>query len=168
MERNRFIIPAVQAERQWLDWWFYLVPAPGPVLGLSPFGDWFIDQGEEGVWRLDLLEGAFESLGVSVPEFWAQLGTDHAEDEWLQVGHVLVLEDCGLRLGPGQCYTYRVPPRIGGAIAVDNMAPGELGGYQLFCAQLHRQLDLLPGGAQVIRLDIDSAGALTVQWKPHE
>jgi hypothetical protein len=162
---SRFLIPAAHADRRWLEWWAYLVPQPGDVLGLSPFGDWFLAQPDGMVSRLDLLEGSFERLGVSVPEFWRLLDTDRGEDEWLQVGHVLALEERGVGLARGECYTYRVPPRIGGAIGVDNMCPGALGGYQFFCSQLHRQLDALPDGGRVTCLDIDDDGVLTVQWR---
>lgn len=70
----------------------------GTVLGLSPFGGWFLAQQDNQVWRLDLLEGSFEALGVTTGDFWKKLSTVQAEDEWLQVGHVVALEQrCWVR-----------------------------------------------------------------------
>jgi hypothetical protein len=162
---SRFIIPTAEVERRWLDWWSYLVPSPGTVLGLSPFGDWFLAQASDQVWRLDLLEGSFEPLGVTTDDFWRKLTTVAAEDEWLQVGHVMALEQRGLLRMLGQCYTYRVPPRIGGVIRLENMALGPIGGYQLFCSQLHQQLDKLPPGAVVTKLEYVRDGWVRVRWR---
>src|SRR5215510_10248042 len=88
---NRFIIPAAEADRGWLEWWSYLVPSPGIILGLSPFGDWFLAQQDGQVWRVYLLEGTFRPLSVSAEEFWGELLAERAQDEWLQVGHVVAL-----------------------------------------------------------------------------
>jgi hypothetical protein len=129
------------------------------------FGDWFLVQDDGRVWRLDLLEGSFESLGVSESEFWVHLKTEAAEDEWLQVGHILSLEERGLVRQSGQCYTYRLIPRLGGPITVDNMTIGELGGWQLFLAQVHQQLDHVPNGARVTRLDCSAEGEVVVKWE---
>ncbi len=163
--QHRFLIPASEADRKWLAWWQHVVPTPGRVVGLSMFGDWFLLQEDGEVWRLDVLEGSFESLGVGEPEFWSRLDTEPAQDEWLQVGHVLSLEGRGLVRQRGQCYTYRLMPRLGGPITVDNMMIGALGGWQLFLAQVHQQLDHVPDGARITRLECGTDGQVAVKWE---
>jgi hypothetical protein len=111
------------------------------------------------------LEGSFESLGVTTGDFWREVSTVRAHDEWLQVGHVVALERRGLIRMLGQCYTYRVPPRIGGLIGLENMTLGAIGGYQLFCSQLHQQLDELPPGAVVTKVEYVPDGSLRVRWR---
>jgi hypothetical protein len=162
---HRFLIPARDADTKWLSWWQHCVSSPGRIAGLSLFGDWFLVQPNDAVWRLDLLEGSFGALGVSEAQFWSSLESEQAQDEWLQVGHIHALEARGLHRNPGECYTYRVPPRIGGAIDVANMVPGPLAGYQLFCAQLHRQLDEIGEGVQILKLSCDDDGALKIHWR---
>jgi hypothetical protein len=39
---------------RFLEFWSYLVSNPGEVLGLNPFGDWFLLQEDLRVWRLSL------------------------------------------------------------------------------------------------------------------
>ncbi len=163
--QHRFLIPASEADRAWLAWWQHVVPVPGRILGLSMFGDWFLVQDDDKVWRVDVLEGSFAPLGVTEAEFWLRLDTEVAEDEWLQVGHVVSLEERGLVRQRGQCYTYRLMPRLGGPITVDNMTLGELGGWQLFVAQVHQQLDHVPDGARITRLESNADGQVVVRWE---
>jgi hypothetical protein len=148
-----------------LAWWEYLAPTPGKPIGLSPFGDWFLEVADGSVWRLDLLEGSFERLVADTSEFWARLGDERGQDEWLQAGHVLALEQRGLVRDRGQCYVYKVHPRLGATIGLSNMELGDAAAWQMFCAQLHQQLDGLPSGAAITRLECDEEGRITVCWR---
>ena len=148
-----------------LPWWSYLVPHPGRVLGLSPFGDWFLEQPDGTVWRLDLLEGSFDKIALSADEFWADLATDTGEDEWLQAGTVMALHRQGQPRQPGQCYMYVIHPRLGATVDKSNVKLGDIGAWQLICSQLHPQLDAVPKGATITRLDCDTDGRLTVEWR---
>ena len=163
--RHRLLIPAAEADPRWLTWWEHLVPTPGPVMGLSFFADWFLLQDDGRVWRLDVLEGSFDSLGVTEPQFWSRLNREAAQDDWLQAGHVVSLEQRGLVLKSGQCYVYRLLPRLGGPITVDNMMVGDLAGWQLFTAQVHQQLDRVPKGGRVTRLECSPEGCIVVRWE---
>lgn len=163
---SRFLIPTSETEARWLGWWRHLAPDPGEILGMSPFGDWFLAQADGQVWRLDLLEGSFAPLCRSRAAFVEGLGTDTADDEWLQAEHVLAMERRGHIRRAGECYTYRMPPRLGGPIAVENMALGPIGGWQLFMSQVHRQADAMPEGAEVTGIDCTRDGAIVVRWRP--
>jgi hypothetical protein len=56
----------------------------------------------------------------------------------------------GLRLQPGQCYGFRVPPVLGGEYAVENCGvlpiPDYLGAY----GSIHDQLRGVPDGSRVV------------------
>jgi hypothetical protein len=147
-----------------IELWSYLVSSPGEVLGFSPFGDWFFLQEDLLVWRLSLLEGSFEPIAQSVLDFHMQLQSEEQQDDWLQAGLVLALEGEGKGRAYGECYTYRVHPRLGGLFERANIGLEKMEGWQAFCAQLHPQLDVLPEDARITRLEVDSDGILGVEW----
>ena len=148
-----------------LSWWSYLAPDPGTPLALSPFGDWFLQMKTGEVCRLDLLEGSVEHLVLSASEFWKHLETDAGEDDWLQAAWVASLEESGVVRSRGQCYTYAVHPRLGGSVSLANVKLGDIGAWQLFCSQIHPQLDALSEGARWTGLDCSLEGRVTVLWE---
>jgi len=165
-ESNSLVIPTSEFDApHLLGAWSCLVAKPGHVLGLSPFGDWFLQQPGGAVWRLDLLEGTFLQVAASADGFWALLETDDGADDLLQAGTVEALMRRGLVRVSGQCYTYSVHPRLGGPFEASNMRLGDIGGWQLFCSQLHAQLDAMPSGARISGLRVDPDGALIVEWQ---
>jgi len=163
---HSLVIPPSEVDAsRLLSWWSYLVPKPGRVLGLSPFGDWFLEQANGAIWRLDVLDGSFDEIAPSAEAFLTALDTDAAQDDWLQAGTVRALEREGQLRRPSQCYTYVVHPRLGAPVDTSNIQLGDLGAWQLFCSQLHPQLDAVPERAQITRLDCDADGRLTVEWR---
>lgn len=164
--RDLLIPPGEVEAARLLGWWQHLDPLPGQVLGMSPFGDWFLRDAQGCVSRLDLLEGSVEQLTSSTAAFWSELDAARGLDEWLQAGHVFELERQGLTRREGECYMYALHPRLGGQISVSNMRLGSISAWQLFCSQLHPQLDRIPAGAVIVELRCAADGKLTIDWKP--
>lgn len=144
--------------------WAYLHPEPVQLLGFSPFGDWFFTTSDGQVARIDLLEGRLDQVASGTNEFARLLGTDDGADELLLAGLVEALHRDGMRREAGQCYMYRVHPRLGGPIDRSNVLLGDMAVWQLICAQLHPQIDAAPASAVFAGLSVDEAGVLEIRW----
>ena len=76
----------------------------------------------------------------------AAVRTTAGQDEYLLVGLGLAAEDAGLVPGPGQVYGFRVPPRLGGLLEVDNVEVVDFVAGVNVAGQIHRQIHTLPPG----------------------
>jgi len=148
-----------------LSLWAYLLPDLGEVLGLSPFGDWFLLGTKGSVDRIDLLEGRVDQVAGSVSEFRDLLSTVVGADSLLYAGLVDSLCRNGVLRRSGQCYTYRLHPRLGGQIHHSNILIGDLAVWQMICAQLHPQIDSAPASAVFAGLQVDDGGGIIVRWQ---
>ena len=128
-----------------LESWTWLDLAGKAPLCASPFGDVFLED-RHGVWWLDVVEGRLTRPWDSREAFSAAVRTTAGQDEYLLVGLGLAAEDAGLVPGPGQVYGFRVPPRLGGLLEVDNVEVVDFVAGVNVAGQIHRQIHTLPPG----------------------
>lgn len=134
-------------EAAWRGEWSWLLPDDCSLWLANRFGDLFFEDAEGAVWRLDVSLGTLTHLAANRDEFCDKL--DAELDDWLMVPLVDRCVTAGLRLAPGQCYGFRMPPIVGGAYAVENVATLPIADYIGCCGSIHRQLQDLPDGATV-------------------
>ncbi len=164
--RHPLVIPPTEFEAErLLSHWTHLVDEEVEVLGMSFFGDWFLRRPDEHIARLDLLEGTCEPIAPTEASFWERMDTPDIEDDWLVGGLVRALESEGAIRERGECFQYRVHPRLGGSFERSNIGLGKIAGWQLWCAQLHAKLDQLPDGTVVVGLEMGPDGELEVRTK---
>ena len=135
--------------REW--GWLLAERAPGrsfrPV-ALTAFGDWFLEEkATRAVWFLDAGLGLLHGAAQSRSALQVALGDPRRRQAWCLEGQLRQLQARGVRLGPGECYSWLVPPCAGGRLEADNVAalPFEL--HQRLQSRLVRRLRLLPEGA---------------------
>lgn len=116
---------------------------------VNRFGDLFMVYGDGSVHMLDVGSGTFSRLANSQDQFAELLDTGENADVWLMIGFVDACVAAGIRLGPNQCYGYKIPPMLGGAYDVANVEPTDLSVHYSFLAEIHAQTKDLPDGTKI-------------------
>jgi hypothetical protein len=150
LAREDLIIPVDQVDSEALlqDWRWRLNGRVRPVL-LTMFGDWFLERPNGDVELLDLLDGKLTRVAGSIRELEGLLDDQEMQDRWLLGPTIVALHARGLRPGPGECYGYKLPPIVGGPVAVDNIEVLLLTVWQSIMGQLHEQVAALPDGTRI-------------------
>jgi hypothetical protein len=76
-------------------------------------------------------------------------------NEWFALQLVGNLLTSGIRLGPGECFGYKVPPVLGGEVNLNNFEPTDLQVHFGILGQIHRQVKDLPHGTPIGEIKIE-------------
>ena len=132
---------------------------------MNRFGDlFFVDEVGVVLW-LNINDGELTEVASNVDEFFELLEEDDVPDEdediededdadesassWFLMGFVDEVSEAGMKLGPNQCYGFKVPPILGGEYDITNVYVANVEEYWGFCGDIHSKLDGLPDGAEV-------------------
>jgi hypothetical protein len=139
-----------------LDWstvlqeWTWLLPAEFRVWLLTRTGDLFITIADGSIHMLDVGAGELRRVAGSRDEFCVKIDEPGIAQDWLMIPIVDRLVASGAVLAPGQCYSFRQLPVLGGTYDADNrMAFGireHFGGW----GSVQRQISELPDGSEVV------------------
>lgn len=139
-----------------LDWpgllehWAWLVSGEFKVWIMNRFGDLFIVRRDGTVHMLDVGRGSLNQLAASRDDCARLLDEPGNADGWLMIPLVDQLQSSGVKLGPGQCYSYRNLPVLGGAYSVDNMQVVTIAHHYKAFGPIHEKIRDLPDGTNVI------------------
>ena len=86
--------------------------------------------------------------------FADQIDLGDNANNWLMIPLVDRCVAADIRLGPNQCYGFKIPPMLGGEYTVENVYPTDLSVNYSFIADIWRQTKDLPVGTKV-RIVID-------------
>lgn len=133
-----------------LEDWTWLLRQPMQPILVTCLGDLFLRNQQGAIHWLDVGRGQLEPVARSTEEFWTLLGDPDRQDQWLMPALVLLLRDeHGKTLAPGQCYGFVTCPALGGQWEPDNFEPIDLEVYHHLMGQLHQQVAGLPPGARI-------------------
>jgi hypothetical protein len=130
--------------------WAWLLRSPYRLLGLSNFGDLFLEDADGSVKMLDLVACELKPIAICLEEFEWGLGDSEHQEEWLMAGLSRRATKDGLRCVVGQCLAFRTPPILGGSLVPENIIAWELWAYYDGLSKLLPQLLGLPPGSQTI------------------
>jgi hypothetical protein len=99
---------------------------------------------------LDVGAGELRLLAKDRDEFSAKIDDPGVADEWLMIPIVDQLVSSGAVLGPGQCYSFRKLPVLGGSYDADNRMVFPIREHFGAWGLVHRQISDLPDGTQVV------------------
>lgn len=137
------------AETHMLADWAWLSPSPLSVLAITKMGDAFVTEPSGRVQFLDTLEGNLKFAASSTDEFWSSAREGRLDPAWFNPDMIELLEARNVRLEPGQCYGYKLPPVLGGPLDSANVEAFDAVVYFSITGQLHRQVKDLPAGAKI-------------------
>jgi len=134
--------------------WRWLLGDSMQLLLVSALGDMFLADDKGRVHWLDAGAGQLEQIAESPEEFKRLMQQRENVDQWFVPELVGDLLAGGLRLSPGECFGYKRPPVLGGAIEPDNFEPTDLSVHFSILGQIHRQVKDLPSGARISDIKI--------------
>ena len=138
-----------------LSYWRWLLQKGYHPIVMTAFGDWFLLDDDGSVHFLDLVAGKLSKAAETGDEFKRIMGLPEKLDEWFMAGLVESLLECGMVLGPGECYGYKLPPIVGGQLEVENIEPTNIVIHQSLLSQIHEQTRNLPEGTKISRFLVD-------------
>jgi hypothetical protein len=141
----------LHAEGQpWGEWLQPFAPPLPPQFDLfliTRFLDVFVIYPDGSVNWLETQAGRLSQVAPSRAEFEAAMETEYPH--WLMSGAVDAAVASGRSLHTGECYTYKVPPMLGGAYDLDNVEVSDVEAALRVLGQIFAQAKALPPGAQV-------------------
>jgi Domain of unknown function (DUF1851) len=137
-----------------LDSWRWLVDASCQVVMISALGDLFVQNAIGQVFWLDTGWGELTQVAESAEAFKQLLLQPENVDQWFVPQLVGDLLTSGKQLKPGECFGYRVPPVLSGAIAPENFEPTDVSVYFHLLGQIHERVQALPDGTPIGKVTI--------------
>jgi Domain of unknown function (DUF1851) len=108
------------------DWRWLLGPTKQPIL-LTAIGDAFLqDMGDGSILLLDVAAGELLRVADDLAAFDALLADREFVVNYFAVEMVADLRNAGVTLGPGQIYSFRQPPVLGGEYTLENVEPTDI------------------------------------------
>ena len=136
------------------DWEWLIGPHRLPIL-ISSVGDAFVQDVHDGtVHHLDSISAELEQVAASADELRGLMSNDEFIADRLYVQMYGDLREAGLELRPGQVYGWKVPPALGGEIALENAEVVDLQVHFSITGQIHHQIKDLPEGTPVSEIKI--------------
>jgi MbtH protein len=133
--------------------WRWKVGDDAEVWRVTVFGDLFIRTRGGHFFRLDTGTGQYEDVAGSVTE-WSAVAGVHGK-EWFHADTLLALRGGGVKLAPGQVYSWRQPPFLGGAETADNVDLIDATVHVSHAGRLAQALENVPAGAKIDRFEFE-------------
>lgn len=127
--------------------WAFLLPRRFSLLFANRFGDVFIVQEDGSVHMLNLATGTLDRLADKIEDLADLLEVDVLRQNWLMTNLVDQCIEAGLLLKPGEVYSYKVPPSLGGTMELDNVEIMPAADHYHAMAEIQLMLDELPPDA---------------------
>jgi hypothetical protein len=122
------------------DWRWLIGADEFKVIRVTAFGNLFLRDSEGRVHLLDTTRGWIREVAASEQEWMRCLDDVGHRRLWLLPFVVELLRRDGVLLKPGQCYSWKHPPHLGGEMAADNAEPCDIMVHVSVLGQLHRQI----------------------------
>ena len=129
--------------------WSWTLPREFTIWLVSRFGDLIVVLGDGTVHLLDVGGGTFEKLAESRDDFADKIDDDDNANNWLMIRLVDKLVAAGITLHDGQCYSFRVPPILGGKYSVDNAIVLSVRDHFSAYGSIQEQLKDVPDGTAI-------------------
>jgi len=141
-----------QEARDWpklLAGWGRELPPDFTLWMVNRLGDLIIVLPDGSVAYFDVALAKLERLADSKDHFATLIDEGDNADGWLAIPLIDRLVAAGIRLGPGQCYGFKIPPILGGSYDDSNFEPTDLAVHYGLLADIHRQTRDLPDGTKI-------------------
>ena len=129
--------------------WNWLLPSEFTVWLMNRFGDLFIVLDDGAVHMLDVGGGSLEHVATSRDDFIDKIDKEDNAANWLMIPLVDRLVAAGKTLSPGRCYSYVIPPVLGGSYELNNIITLSIVEHYGVYGSFHRQIKDLPDGTRV-------------------
>jgi hypothetical protein len=122
---------------------------------MTVFGDLFFADPSGAVYFVDLTCGEITKVAETEAAFDQIINSNEIPAEWFMPDIADTLRDAGLVLSPGQCFGYKQPPVLGGAVDAANLEITDIEVYYSLMGQIVEQIKGLPPGTIVDGLTLE-------------
>ena len=129
--------------------WHWLLPPEFTVWLFTRAGDLFITLPDGSIHVLDVGAGELRRVADSRDDTCTKIDDPRVAEDWLMIPVVDQLVASGCVLAPGQCYSYKVLPILGGGYAPEGRKLLPIREHFGAWGSLHHQIATLPDGAQI-------------------
>jgi hypothetical protein len=160
MSINNYLIDH-QIDHQKFNWatlladWHWLLPTEFSVWLMNKFGDLVLIADDETIIFFDVGNGTLEQVADNRDDFCQKVDADDNANVWLMISLIDQLAATGLHLDEGRCYSFLIPPILGGAYSVQNTVTLPIPEHYGVYASIHEQIKDTPDGTPVV-LKIES------------
>ena len=144
-------IEAYLMDQRDLDWsrlladWARVLPSEFTVWIMNRYGDLFLVFDDGTIHMLDV-SGSLAKVAENRDDFCRKIDEGDNANIWLMIPLVDQLVETGVCLSPGQCYSFLIPPILGGEYSVGTPRFIPISEHYGVYASYHEQLkDLLDG-----------------------
>lgn len=142
MNINDYLID--QTDKDWptlLRPWMPPLPPSFTLWLVNRFGDVFVvdDDGDGRVSLLDVGAGRFSKVADNRDHFAQLIDQGENAHNWLLIPLVDRCRAQGISLAGNQCYTFKLPPMLGGQYVAANVAPIDIQVHYAFAAEIYKQ-----------------------------
>jgi hypothetical protein len=134
--------------------WRWLLGDATQLFMVSSCGDMFLSDLQGHVFWLDSGTGQLHQIASHTAEFDTLRQQRQNADQWFMPQLVGDLMAAGVTLRPGECYSYKKPPILGGQIEPANFEPTDLSVHFNILGQIHKQVKDLPPGTKISKINI--------------
>jgi hypothetical protein len=155
------------------NWQWALGERPLRPVVLTPFGDWFLEEGDGlAIFFFETWWGSLEPIGPrrDLPD---AVRDPRNRQRWFFESQLRLLREQKRLLRPGLCYGWEVSPGLGGSTGLDNIVPTAIALHQHLQSRMACLARSVPLGTRVTSEMIDRAlehdpndGPLTLSAKP--
>jgi len=132
-----------------LDDWKWLIKKPLSPFLMTLFGDLFLKDANDGFWWLDTFEGKLHKISDSQDDFYKYIADPEKFVEMFMVEIVDINKQIRMNLSENQCYSFKVPPILGGQIEPENIEACDIFVNLSITGQIHRQIKDLPNATKI-------------------
>jgi hypothetical protein len=134
--------------------WQWLLAGSHRLLTVTRMGDAFVEKADGEVIFLDTLEGALKQTAPNQNSFFKLLKAGTLDPTWFHPDMVALLEARSDHLASGQCYSYKIPPVLGGSFESANVKAVSAMVHFSVMGQLQEQIRHLPPGTKISHFKI--------------
>lgn len=137
-----------------LEDWNWLLREPCTLIAMNNFADMFLRDGKGKIHLLVVTSGSLTKIAESEAEFRNFVAATENQRAWFSLDLLTELEQAGMSLAPGVCFSFKKPLVLGGARAVSNIEVAPILVYVSMMGQIHQQLVDLPPGTPIAGIKI--------------
>jgi hypothetical protein len=148
------VAPGTHSPADLLTEWRWLLGDGYQIVLISSLGDLFLSDATGRIHWLDTGAGRLTGIAASLNEFQQLRQQPANAAEWFVPQLVGDILQRGVRLAPGQCFSYKHPPVLGGQMEPANFEATDLSVHFSILGQINRQVKDLPDGTPISNINV--------------
>jgi hypothetical protein len=148
------VAPGTPTQDDLLSEWRWLLGDGYQIVLVSSLGDLFLADATGRIHWLDTGAGQLTEIAASLDEFQRLSQQPANANQWFVPQLVGDILQRGVRLAPGQCFSYKQPPVLGGELEPTNFEATDLSVHFSSLGQINRQVKDLPEGTPISSFNV--------------